>query len=70
MRAEKLVLRIENAMNRLARNPMTGTSCSEHGTNMRFWSVKPYVIYYKPTDFGIEVVRVLHGSQDADAELT
>jgi toxin ParE1/3/4 len=28
-----------------------------------------HVIYYRPTDRAIEVIRVLHGAQDAESEL-
>ena len=69
LRAEKMIHRISVATRRLARNPYLGADCSERGLEMRFWSVKPYVVYYLATSYGIEVHRVLHSSQDADAEL-
>ena len=39
---------------------------------LRSWPLSnfgPYVVFYRPTDTGIEVVRVLHGARDVDREL-
>lgn len=36
--------------------------------NLRSLSVKRYVIFYQPTDDGVEIFRVLHGSRDAQSE--
>jgi toxin ParE1/3/4 len=33
---------------------------------LRAWPVASYVIYYRPTDEGIEVYRVLHGARKAE----
>ena len=38
-------------------------------TGMRSWPVTGfgnYLIFYRPTDEGIEIVRVLHGARDVD----
>ena len=40
---------------------------------LRSWPIKgfgKYLIFYRPTDSGVEIVRVLHGSRDVDAELS
>lgn len=38
--------------------------------DVRFWPIKGfenYLIFYRPTDRGIEMVRVLHGARDINA---
>lgn len=37
---------------------------------MRVWPIRRFpnhLIFYRPIDGGIEVIRVLHGAQDLDA---
>ena len=36
--------------------------------NLRSFPAKGYVIFYQPTDDGIEIFRVLHGSRDIQGE--
>ena len=33
---------------------------------LRSFPVKNYLIFYRPIDEGIEIVRILHGSQDIE----
>jgi toxin ParE1/3/4 len=58
------VERLEEACWMLARNPQMGTARDELLPNLRCWSVGNYVIYFRPADDGIEVVRVVHGARD------
>jgi toxin ParE1/3/4 len=44
--------------------PRIGSKRSDIRPDMRSISEGSYVIYYRPIDTGIEIVRVLHGSQD------
>ena len=63
------------AFRKIAASPYMGSAyesaaVAEHG--IRYWVVprfKNYVIYYRPTDEGVEIVRVLYGAQDAPALL-
>jgi toxin ParE1/3/4 len=54
----------------LAQNPFLGSSaCILHpqAADLRLWKIKGFknhVILYRPTDTGIEVVRVLHAARD------
>jgi toxin ParE1/3/4 len=36
--------------------------------NLRSFPAKGYVIFYQPTDDGVEISRVLHGSRDIQSE--
>jgi toxin ParE1/3/4 len=41
-------------------------------TGLRCWRIRKferYVVYYRPMRNGIEVIRVLHGAQDAETHL-
>ncbi|MEP4377860.1 MAG: type II toxin-antitoxin system RelE/ParE family toxin [Alphaproteobacteria bacterium] len=44
----------------LARNPNAGSACDAIRQGYRRYPVIRHVIYYRATDYGIEVVRVLH----------
>jgi toxin ParE1/3/4 len=35
--------------------------------NLRSFVVKEYFIFYQPLDDGVEILRVLHGSQDIES---
>jgi plasmid stabilization system protein ParE len=47
-------------------NPL-GRARLELAPNLRSLLVGDYVMFYRPIDDGIEVVRVLHGARDIDA---
>jgi toxin ParE1/3/4 len=51
----------------LAGQPLLGRDRPELALNLRSLPVGNYVIFYRPIDDGIEVVRVLHGARDIDA---
>lgn len=69
-RAEKTLRRITTKLERLAVNPYLGALCNIDFDELRYFVVKPYVIYFRPIPIGIEVVRVLHGSRDTEGEVT
>ena len=70
--AERLLAAFEDAVEKLAAMPEMGPA--KHLKNprfagMRFWPIKGftnYLIFYKPTSEGIEVVRLLHGARDIE----
>jgi toxin ParE1/3/4 len=43
-----------------------GKQRSELAPLLRSFPVKNYLIFYRPIDEGIEIVRILHGSQDIE----
>ena len=53
--------------------PELGTLCrfkSPEAAGVRVWSIKGfenYVIFYRPTGAGIDVVRVIHAARDIEA---
>lgn len=50
----------------VADNPLIGRARPELGECIRCLPIGDYVMYYFPSDGGIIVVRVLHGSRDVD----
>jgi toxin ParE1/3/4 len=58
------VERLEQACWMLAENPQMGTSCEDLLPSLRAWSVGRYIIFFRPANDGIDVVRVIHGARD------
>lgn len=59
-----------DAFQLLAQMPELGTACrfnNPKAAGIRSWTIRKfenYLIFYRPTDYGIEVVRVLHAARD------
>ncbi|HYV38828.1 MAG TPA: type II toxin-antitoxin system RelE/ParE family toxin [Gemmataceae bacterium] len=64
--AEKLLDDILDKARLHAQFPLMGRSRQELAANLRSFVVRPYVIFYRPVDDTIDVLRVLHGSRDID----
>lgn len=62
--ATRLIDRIENECWRLAREPGTGQARPDLATDLRFFPVGNFLIFYRPSKEGVEVIRVIHGSRD------
>ena len=48
----------------LARMPELGRKRSDLAQNLRSFPVGDYIIFYRPIENGIQVIRVLHGARD------
>jgi len=66
--ADAVLERIEKAFDMLAQNPLAGRARNELGLALRSFPVGSYVVFYVPVPDGIEVVRVMNGRQDIDAD--
>ena len=64
--ASALVERVIAACRRLADFPRSGRARPELGVRVRSFPVHPYVLFYRPTRYGIEVVRLLHQGEDQE----
>ncbi|MBD0266461.1 MAG: type II toxin-antitoxin system RelE/ParE family toxin [Tolypothrix sp. Co-bin9] len=62
--ANKLFDTLRESFAKLAKFPQLGRERSELAPFLRSFPVKSYLIFYRPIDEGIEIVRILHGSQD------
>jgi toxin ParE1/3/4 len=66
-RAEQQNLRFYERFQFLAENPLIGRVRPELAPDIRSFADGTYVILYKPADYGVEIVRVVHGSRDIEA---
>jgi toxin ParE1/3/4 len=74
--ADRFLVASEGTFKRLASMPGLGTRYdSDHPllNELRFFPIssrfKMYLVFYRPTSDGIEVVRVLHGARDIESVL-
>ena len=66
--ADRLIDRIERTFDMLAEQPLAGRARSDLAPRLRSFPVGSYVIFYFPLSDGVEVVRVMSGRQDIDAD--
>ena len=64
--ANRLFDTLQESFPKLAKFPQLGRERSELAPFLRSFPVKNYLIFYRPIDEGIEIVRILHGSQDIE----
>ena len=64
--AAKLIARFKEQAANLARSPGIGRPRVELQPRLRSFPIGRYVLFYRPVEGGIEVVRVLHGMRDID----
>jgi toxin ParE1/3/4 len=68
--ADQAVDEIEQTCNHLARFPRTGRARGDLAPGLRSKATRSgYVIYFVPTDDGIVVQRVIHGSRRVDSSM-
>lgn len=66
--ADRLINSITNQFDHLLAYPEAGRARHDLLVNLRSFPAKSYVIFYQPTEDGIEIFRVLHGSRDIQGE--
>ena len=62
--ADAFLDRVDGICQMLADNPTAGRARSDLGADIRSFPGGEFVIYYRPFQDGIEVVRFLHGKRD------
>ena len=62
--AKRWIDTIDQKLKLLARHPHSGETRPDIGTNIRAFPVGNYIIFYRPLDDGVDVLRVLHSSRD------
>ena len=63
--ADRLIDEIEDRLKSLSKMPLAAEAVPFIGPDIRRSTVGSYVIYYRPTKAGIEVLRILHGAREA-----
>jgi toxin ParE1/3/4 len=51
----------------LAEQPGMGSEWELAGPGIRHFTIKNHTIFYRPTDYGVEIVRIARGGLDLDA---
>jgi toxin ParE1/3/4 len=64
--ADRLLDKILAAARRHASFPLIGRARDDLAPGLRSFAVPPYVVFYRPVDDTIEVIRVLYGARDID----
>jgi toxin ParE1/3/4 len=62
--ADKFIHAIVSRFPKLAAMSLIGRQREELSPRLRSFPVSRYVIFYRPIENGIEIVRVLHGARD------
>ena len=62
--AARLLLAIHKKCVLVSRQPQMGRARFDLASELRGFPVGNYLIFYRPTTDGIEVIRVLHGARD------
>ena len=66
--ADRLLDRIDAALQLLAENPRAGPGRPELGDDIRSFVVGQYTLYYGVVEADIELYRVIHGARDIGAD--
>jgi len=67
--AERYVDFLTAAFADLAGSPKTAAACDHIRPGYRRWGVERHMIYFRITDYGIAVIRVLHDRMEASRHL-
>ncbi len=62
--ADKLIKGILSRFPKLAAMPYMGRRREELSPGLRSFPIASYVIFYRPMEGGVEIVRILHGARD------
>jgi toxin ParE1/3/4 len=66
--ADRLIARIGEVFEMLTENPLAGRERMDLRRGLHSFPVRNYLVFYFPLSDGIEVVRVMHGRQDIEAD--
>lgn len=60
---------LDTAFHLLARDPGRGQQCDDIRPGYRKYSIGRHVVFYRATDVGVEIVRILHDRMDLPTRL-
>jgi toxin ParE1/3/4 len=66
--ADEQIERIGEVFEMLVQNPLAGRERTELQPGLRSFPVGSYLVFYLPLPDGVEVVRIMSGRQDIDAD--
>jgi len=62
--ADRVLKQITKKFSKLLNSPKIGKERNDLLIGLRSFPAGKFIIFYQETDFGIEIVRVVHGSRD------
>ena len=62
--AIRLIDRFDETLKMLAQNPLAGRAREDLAPRVRSFPIGNYLLFYRPAQHGIELIRVLHGARD------
>jgi toxin ParE1/3/4 len=65
--SEKLLRRINSTCQKIANFPGMGRSREEFPPGVRCFPIQDYLICYRSTDLGVEILRVVSGYRDLES---
>ena len=65
--ADRVLEKIDERLQLLSDFPRSGTKRPDLAENLRCVAEGNYVIFFRPIEDGIELVRVIHGARDYEA---
>jgi toxin ParE1/3/4 len=65
--ADNLLDNVDSSCQLLATEPRAGRLRPELAPELRSFPVGRYVVFYRPQDDGVDVVRVLHSARDIES---
>lgn len=68
-RTEDYILALESSFQHLADDPLISRKCDYIRPDLRAFNVGSHIIFFKTTDYGIAIIRVLHQSMDFNRHL-
>lgn len=68
-RTEDYILAIDSTFQHLAEDPLISRKCDYIRPYLRAFNVGSHIVFFKITDYGIAVIRVLHQSMDFNRHL-
>ena len=66
--ADRLIDHLEATLNVIASAPDMGRIVGELAPDLRSFPIGSYLIFYRPIEDGIPLIRVLHGARDITPE--
>ncbi len=67
--AERYIRAIQSAVESLAKDPTLGRGCDDIRPGYRKYPVGSHILFYRLTDEGLDVVRILHRRMDVERRL-
>ena len=66
--ADRLIDQFDATLESIAATPRMGRKVEELAPNLRSFPVGNYLIFYRPLEDGIQLIRLVHGARDITPE--